>query len=191
MRRFSYRTILFFNHEKSNFSHRIFPPTRCNKMCNDVCSAREILESKMVEIERSFLGEGEQQISCQALRTSDVVVDTNRRSGRATYMMTFRDLDHVNFRPLRWPRRRLGSTMDWRDRFHGEEHHKQCLEIRSYPEFYRTATTVTGKNMDSAGSEAFMRLSGKSPPPPCCRSRSDLALLLPRYIRRQREERED
>ena len=32
------------------------------------------------------------------------------------------------------------------------------LEIRSYPESYWTATTVTGKNMDSAGSEAFMRL---------------------------------
>merc|ERR1712188_88276 len=31
-------------------------------------------------------------------------------------------------------------------------------EVRRYPRSFWTATTVTGKNMDKAGSEAFMRL---------------------------------
>merc|ERR1712039_232938 len=88
-------------------------------------------------------------------------VDTNRRSGRATYMMTFRgSLGLVAIFGLF----SMAAASPWF--YHGLEGPSfteknttsSGLEIRSYPESYWTATTVTGKNMDSAGSEAFMRL---------------------------------
>merc|ERR1712242_348821 len=88
-------------------------------------------------------------------------VDTNRRSGRATYMMTFRgSLGLVAIFGLF----SMAAASPWF--YHGLEGPSfteknttsSGLEIRSYPESYWTATTVTGKNMDKAGSEAFMRL---------------------------------
>merc|ERR1712199_117706 len=89
-------------------------------------------------------------------------VDTNRRSGRETYMMTFRrgSLGLVAIFGLF----SMAAASPWF--YHGLEGPSfteknttsSGLEIRSYPESYWTATTVTGKNMDSAGSEAFMRL---------------------------------
>merc|ERR1712159_623853 len=84
-------------------------------------------------------------------------VDTNRRSGRATYMMTFRgSLGLVAIFGLF----SMAAASPWF--YHGLEGPSfteknttsSGLEIRSYPESYWTATTVTGKNMDSAGSEA-------------------------------------
>merc|ERR1712060_76545 len=86
---------------------------------------------------------------------------TNRRSGRATYMMTFRgSLGLVAIFGLF----SMAAASPWF--YHGLEgpsfteknQTSSGLEIRSYPESYWTATTVTGKNMDSAESEAFMRL---------------------------------
>merc|ERR1712224_872270 len=83
-------------------------------------------------------------------------------SGRATYMMTFRrgSLGLVAIFGLF----SMAAASPWF--YHGLEgpsfteknQTSSGLEIRSYPESYWTATTVTGKNMDSAGSEAFMRL---------------------------------
>merc|ERR1711968_418792 len=75
-------------------------------------------------------------------------VDTNRRSGRATYMMTFRGfLGLVAIFGLF----SMAAASPWF--YHGLEGPSfteknttsSGLEIRSYPESYWTATTVTGK----------------------------------------------
>merc|ERR1712176_83751 len=42
--------------------------------------------------------------------------------------------------------------------FTTESNSTSGYEVRRYPRSFWTATTVTGKNMDKAGSEAFMRL---------------------------------
>ena len=118
----------------------------------------------MVEIEEIFSserGKGSRSAAVGRFERATLEVDTNRRSGRATYMMTFRgSLGLVAIFGLF----SMAAASPWF--YHGLEGPSfteknttsSGLEIRSYPESYWTATTVTGKNMDSAGSEAFMRL---------------------------------